>query len=70
VSRLAIVAALEALEAGDVRSCEAILHGALEDGPTVRKHRCSCGSSYEWPGLLDAHRQRTGHERLVERLAA
>ncbi len=33
-----------------------ILLGALEDGPGERRYRCGCGASFEWPGLLDAHR--------------
>jgi len=56
VSRLALVAALEALEVGDVSHATEILLGALEDGPTARACRCPvCGLGFEWPGLLDHH---------------
>jgi len=52
----AIVAALEALEAGDVRLCEAILLGAVEDGPGARPIFCLyCPATFEWPGLRDTH---------------
>jgi hypothetical protein len=52
-----IVAALEALEAGDVDLCTAILLGALEDGqPPAGVHCRRCGFRADWPGLLDAHR--------------
>ena len=61
MSRAAIVTALEALEDGDQALAVAILLGALEDGPTERSHRCECGAAFEWPGLLDAHRHRSGH---------
>lgn len=56
MSALAIAAALEALEAGDIRHAEAVLLGALEDGPTARGHKCpECGLGSEWPGQLDEH---------------
>jgi hypothetical protein len=56
VSALAIAAALEALEAGDVRYAETVLLGALEDGPTERGCRCpECGLGLEWPGQRDEH---------------
>jgi len=61
MSRAAIVAALEALAAGDLLEVEQILRGALEDFPRPKPHRCSCGNSYEWPGLLAAHQQRCVH---------
>lgn len=55
----AIVAALEALEAGDVALCESILLGAREDGPRERRYVCpECGLGLQWPGELDAHRER------------
>jgi hypothetical protein len=55
-AQLTITAALEALEAGDVRHAEAILLGALEDGPTERGGKCpECGLGFEWPGQLDEH---------------
>jgi hypothetical protein len=56
--RLAIVAALEALEAGDTRYAIAVLLGALEDGPVVGRRPCSCPhcpAEFDWPGLLQAH---------------
>jgi hypothetical protein len=32
---------------------------ALEDGPSrPLRYRCECGSAFEWPGLLEAHRYR------------
>jgi predicted ABC-type transport system involved in lysophospholipase L1 biosynthesis ATPase subunit len=53
---LPVVAALEALEAGDVRLATAILLGAVETGETVARCRCQfCGDVFEWPGLLDHH---------------
>lgn len=59
MSALAITAALEALEAGDVRHAEAVLLGALEDGPTERGCRCpECGLRFRWPGERDEHRGR------------
>jgi hypothetical protein len=65
MSRLAIVSALEALEAGDVELVVAILQGALEDGPTERPYLCECGASFEWPGLLDHHRRFAHEERAA-----
>lgn len=56
MSRLAIVAALEALEVGDQALAVAVLLGALEDGPSERPYRCRvCGLSLAWPGLRDDH---------------
>jgi hypothetical protein len=53
---LAIVAALEALEAGDVDLCAAILLGASEDGPSERPIACPyCQARFEFPGLRDSH---------------
>jgi hypothetical protein len=53
---IALVAALEALELGDVAGAEAILLGAREDGLTERPHHCEfCPASYEWPGELERH---------------
>jgi hypothetical protein len=55
---VAIVAAVEALEAGDVDYAVAILLGALEDGPAERRHICrECGTGFEWPGLLVQHQE-------------
>jgi hypothetical protein len=52
----AIVAALEALEAGDLAEAEAILLGALEDGPSARRYQCPvCPLRLEWPGQLEDH---------------
>lgn len=54
---LPIVAALEALEVGDIGLCEAILLGALEEGAPPVGVRCKvCGYRADWPGLLDMHR--------------
>jgi hypothetical protein len=67
---LAIVSALEALEAGDVDLCAAILLGALEDGPSERHVRCPyCPSTFAWPGERDAHVFRT-HPDVDEQVAA
>ncbi len=59
--RLAVVAALEAFEAGDDGLAVAILLSALEDGPVECRHTCECGVSFAWPGELD-HHQRFAHE--------
>lgn len=60
--RLGIVVALELLEVGDSRGAIDVLLAALEDdGPSERPYRCSCGASFEWPGLLHAHEDRSGH---------
>lgn len=54
--RLAIVAALEALEVGDYHYATEVLLGALEDGPVSRTFACPiCGLGFEWPGLVDRH---------------
>jgi predicted ABC-type transport system involved in lysophospholipase L1 biosynthesis ATPase subunit len=54
--RLAIVAALEAIEAGDIALAVEILLSALEDGARELRSRCPvCGQAFEWPGLRDAH---------------
>lgn len=56
---LVVVAALEALDAGDFRLCEQILLGAREDGPTERGCVCpACGLAFRWPGERDAHVER------------
>jgi hypothetical protein len=61
MSRTAIVAALEALDAGDVAEATAILLGALEelDFARARKRRryhCPyCPADYRWPGELERH---------------
>lgn len=63
---LPIVAALEALEAGDVDLAAAILLGAVEsDGgpihdPYGRRKRCSCGL-VGWPGEVEHHRRFVPH---------
>jgi hypothetical protein len=77
VSRLAIVAALEALEAGDQTYAVEVLLTALEDlNPEVKSPqgprgvRCeTCGLRFEWPGLLDHHR-RFSHWSDDETIAA
>jgi hypothetical protein len=59
MSALAVSATLEALEAGDVRYAQAVLLGALEDGPTERGCKCpDCGLGFEWPGQRDEHIER------------
>lgn len=56
MSRRALVAALEALEAGDQELLAAILLGALEDVDTVQLFKCrACDARFRWPGLRDAH---------------
>jgi hypothetical protein len=56
MSELAIVAALDALEAGDPRLAEEILLATREDGDTERRFWClACGTAFRWPGLRDAH---------------
>lgn len=59
--RVAITAALEAVEAGDQALAVEILLGALEDGlvcdPEDRRRRCpECGLGPLWPGQLEQHR--------------
>jgi len=54
--RLAILAALEALEVGDSGLSVEILLAALEDGEHVERVRCRfCGAGFPWPGLRDRH---------------
>ena len=65
-----IVSALEALEAGDQALAVEILLGALDDGPSERAFQCECGASFEWPGLIDAHRIGADHELPHELEAA
>lgn len=60
MSRIAVVAALEALEAGDEPLAVAILSGTLEDGPVCDPHqarrRCpTCKRGPLWPGEIDHH---------------
>lgn len=56
-NRARLTAALEAIEAGDVRLCEAILVDLLEeDVPAIKSHRCDCGARFTWPGQLEHHR--------------
>ena len=62
MSRLAITAALDALEAGDQDHAVAILLGALEDSPVSdphgRRRPCpECGPPLRWPGELEHHRR-------------
>jgi hypothetical protein len=70
MSRAAIEAALDALEAGDLALLEAILLGALEDewstwapGPSSTNTSrpvvtCrQCNQTFAWPGLRDHHEQ-------------
>jgi hypothetical protein len=55
--RLAIVHALEALEAGDTRLAVAVLLGALEESDqTAKRHACPrCGVPFAWPGKVADH---------------
>jgi hypothetical protein len=55
--RAVVQAALDALEAGDVRGAELILLDVLDAAPETLPHKCDgCGRRFEWPGLLEAHR--------------
>lgn len=55
--RLAIVHALDALEAGDTRLAVEVLLGALEESDRpAKRHSCPrCGVPFAWPGQVDAH---------------
>lgn len=55
--RLAIVAAVEALEAGDTRLAVEVLLDALEESDRpAKRHACPrCGVPFAWPGQVDAH---------------
>ena len=57
MTRIVLVAALEALEVGDVRLATELLLDALEgNAPFVeRAWCCACGRGFEWPGLAEAH---------------
>jgi hypothetical protein len=60
-NRLAIIAALDALEAGDQDLVVEILLDALEEdgaaAPGAQTYSCpECRVDYEWPGLLERHR--------------
>lgn len=61
MNRLPIIAALDALEAGDQDLAVAILLEALEDASAppsgARTFSCpECRVDYEFPGLLEQHR--------------
>jgi hypothetical protein len=70
VNRAAILAALEALEAGAVGEAADILRDVLrESAPKRRVYRCPfCGSRFRWPGLRDDHANRCAY-RPLERSA-
>jgi len=61
VSRLALIAALEALEAGDTRLAVDVLLGAVEEidnRPARNSKRPACPScrlAFEWPGQVEDH---------------
>jgi len=61
MTRTALVAALEALDAGEVAEATAIMLGALEDldfAQARRRHRYHCPycpADYHWPGELERH---------------
>ena len=79
MNRAAIVTALDALEAGDTRLCEAILIDALEGwspastfaSTNTTRTGCACrlcGRTFRWPGLRDQHQQLThGNEEVPPR---
>ncbi len=56
---LAIVAALDELEAGNVEGATRILSAALEDGPSHGRCCCRvCGLDLAWPGRREEHERR------------
>jgi hypothetical protein len=59
MSRLALIAALEAIEAGDTEHATGILLAELEDDDAGSRDRnrvrCACGATFEWPGQRDDH---------------
>jgi hypothetical protein len=68
---LAVTAALEALEVGDVALAGEILLAALEDDPVHdpqgRRRRCPvCLAGPYWPGELDRHLRFAEHELSVD----
>jgi hypothetical protein len=59
--RAVVQAAIDALEAGDIRLAVQVLLGALEDGDVVdphgRRRRCPrCSAGPFWPGEFGSHR--------------
>jgi hypothetical protein len=68
----AIVAALEALEAGDVAEATRVLLDAVQEpvaGP--QRFACpTCGLAFQWPGELEAHLFASGHGRTRMRTRA
>jgi hypothetical protein len=57
-ARASAAAALDALEAGDVREAAAILRSALATDRRRRRAVCSvCGLVFRWPGDRDHHIQ-------------
>jgi hypothetical protein len=58
VYRCVIIAAIEAIAAGDIAEAKTILSGALEDGTITRPYPCPiCGLRFCWPGELDHHQR-------------
>jgi hypothetical protein len=71
MSRSAIWAALELLEAGETAAAVRILLDAVQEPPAgPRPFTCSCGLAFEWPGQLEAHQLASGHGRLPTRTRA
>jgi hypothetical protein len=59
----AITIALDAIEDGDVRAAVDVLLDGLEgEAPASLPCRCSCGRRFRWPGELEGHLFRYGHE--------
>ncbi len=60
-----VIAAAEALEAGDIGETSALLsdleHDLSRTCGTPRRLTCSCGESFRWAGELDRHRIVRGH---------
>ena len=54
---LRVIAAREAVEAGDCDLALAVLlEVEREVAAVVIRARCACGFTAEWPGLVDRHR--------------
>ncbi|HWQ24756.1 MAG TPA: hypothetical protein VNK94_11680 [Gaiellaceae bacterium] len=70
-ARIAVLQALEALEAGDQwLAVDLLLELAdeLDEAPVAHRCECThCGQRFEWPGLLDAHHVR-GCPALLRRV--
>jgi len=62
--REVLLAALDALETGDVAEAAAVLLDELQEPPSGPwRFACGCGNRFEFPGQLEDHIFATGHER-------